>query len=157
MREELERGTKPAKLTDEQRRFRQISRTRINHALLSKRRIALGITNLRKAKCKLNEEERQVRQKLEQRIQEEEEKMREEQTRPHNLTEEQLVIRKIIQGRRARRRVYENKRKRIAQRQSGEENQERDIEHPIDEAHSQPTGDSESQEPAEIIFVPDEH
>lgn len=98
--EEREQGGKNGlRLSKEQIQIRKVINGRKQASTVRKGRISLKTQLLRRDKKSLNEEERQFREQLEQKIQEEEKRIRENQILTHKLTPEQRAIRCIISNR----------------------------------------------------------
>ena len=91
MRQEEEEGVMRLSLTEDQRQIRKRIRqsARVRARCSHRREVSIETRLLRRDKRYMNEEERQIRDKLEKRIQEEKKRRREEQTLWSNLTEEQ--------------------------------------------------------------------
>lgn len=97
--EEREQGGRPIGLTKEQNQIRAVIRSKAKASALTESRILLNTRLLKRGKRKLNEEERQICEQLEQKIQEGEERMRENPILTGQTTEEQRTLRVIIQSR----------------------------------------------------------
>lgn len=94
--EERERDVRGFRLSKDQKQIRKVIDGRKRASALQKGRTSLKTWLLKRDKKSLSEEERQIREQLEQKIQEEEERIRENPILTHKLTEEQMAIRTLI-------------------------------------------------------------